>query len=198
MDKTVKKKDTPSTIFVALFIATNAINLIATRALPVRENFMSVFYALTGFGIVISYLAAGGAHKLKMHVWHFFCVVIVVLYYLFTYLMFGKSSLSLSFFIVFVLLPLFIPMIAEIDTKLLLRIIFVIPSFGILRVQSIFLLTQKNTMTMGDCYALLIPIISALTYLMIFYKEDSKKTRLLLLPSIVVNFIYYLRIVLYG
>ena len=198
MDNTGKRGYLLSTIFVSLFITTDAINLIATRILPVNSNFMSAFYALTGTGIVLSFFLMGGAHRLKMRIQHFVGIVIVTLYYVITYLVIGGSSLSLSFFGVFVFLPLFIPVLVDIEVKHLLRLIFIIPSFGILRASSILLLTSRRVMTMGDCYALLIPIIAALTYMMTFYKEDKQKTKLLLLPCLIVNFIYYMRIVMYG
>lgn len=198
MEKAGKRRNTLSTVFVALFIATEAINLIATRALPISGSFMSAFYVLTGAGIVVSFFLTGGAHRLKMRFQHFIGVIIVTLYYLVTYLVIGGSSLSPSFFLVFVFLPLLIPILVEVEVKLLLRLIFVIPSFGFLRASSVLLLTSMNVMTMGDCYALLIPIVSALTYYMMFYKEDKRVTKLLLLPCMIVNVIYFMRIVMYG
>lgn len=198
METTTNKKTFISTIFVALFIVTDAINLIATRTLPLGGNFMTLFYAITGIGIILTFFLNGGAHRLKMRVGHFVGIITVTLFYAITYLVIGGSSLSLSFFVVFVLLPMLIPVLAEIDVKVLLRVIFVVPSFGILRASSVLLLTDRNAMTMGDCYALLIPIIAALTYMMIFFRTDSQKTKLLLFPSITINLIYYIRIVMYG
>lgn len=99
MESISDKRKKLSTIFVALFIATDAINLIATRTLPINSNFMSIFYALTGAGIVLSFFIAGGAHRLKMRIQHFVGIVIVTLYYVITQLVvIGGSSLSLSFF----------------------------------------------------------------------------------------------------
>ena len=198
MEQTGKKRHMLSTIFVALFIATEAINMIATRALPVSGSFMSAFYALTGVGIIVSFILTGGFHRFKIRFQHFVGIIVVTLYYLITYLIIGGSSLSISFFFVFVLLPLLIPILVEIDVKPLLRLVFVIPSFGALRASSILLLTSRNAMTMGDCYALLIPIIAALTYLMMFYKEDKHTTKYILLPSLIVNFVYLMRIILFG
>ena len=198
MERTAKEKNFISTIFVALFIATDAINLIVTRIFPARTNFMSVFYALTGAGILAGYILNGRKQRFKMRLEHFIAVVLVALYYLTTYLVIGGSSLSLSFFLVFVFLPLLIPILADIDVKLLLRVIFIVPAFGVFRASQILLLTTQNSMTMGDCYALLIPIIAALTYLMVFYREDTKKEKLWLLPCIAVNCMYFFRIVLYG
>ena len=198
MERTAKEKNFISTIFVALFIATDAINLIVTRIFPARTNFMSVFYALTGAGILAGYILNGREQRFKMRLEHFIAVVLVALYYLTTYLVIGGSSLSLSFFLVFVFLPLLIPILADIDVKLLLRVIFIVPAFGVFRASQILLLTTQKSMTMGDCYALLIPVIAALTYLMVFYREDTKKAKIWLLPCIAVNCMYFFRIVLYG
>lgn len=189
--------DSLSTLFVAMFITTSAINLIATRAFSNLSNFMSFFYALTGAGILVSHFLQFGVHRLTIRLKLFVTLSVLLFCYLLTVLL-ADTSLSFSFFIVFVFLPLIIPSIVDVNIKNLIRVIFIIPSIGIFWSSSFLVVAGINVISMGECYALLIPIIAALTYLMIYYKKDSVKEKVLLLPSIIINFFYFVVIVLYG
>lgn len=198
MERTSSTLNIYRTLFVALFVATDAINLVFTSIFPALSGFMATFYALTGFGIIFCYILEDNILNLTMKFKFVLCIVLILTYYGLTSLSVGGTTLSITFFFVCVLLPMLMPLLVKIDVKFFLRVIFIVPSFGIVKASSILQLNDREALTMGKCYALLIPVVSALTYLMMYYKEDSRRTKLILLPSIIINLIYYIRIVLYG
>ena len=98
----------------------------------------------------------------------------------------------------FTIVPLCIPQIVGIDAVKTVKLLMILPSFGIFFVHKIFSLTLFGTIEMDLTYSFLTPIIATFVYLSIFFKESKRKERLFLLLLGGINIVYFLYCILFG
>lgn len=125
-------------------------------------------------------------------------LIYCILLYIITIAVVGKPTVSFSYFLVFTLAAFCIPSSVCIDLKLVIKAIMIFPIIGILNLQELFIPENEysNTISMGESYAFLVPVIANIIYLKFYFKNDAYKVPMLVVS--VVNIIYLLYLVTMG
>lgn len=163
------------------------------------SSIMSLLYMLIVFLIIITAFFSG-----SINIKNFGSSMIVLLAYCFAlyfcsnYFL-GPGTVTFPYFIVFTIAAVCIPSIVSIDSGIVIKAMVCYPVIGIFKADEIFIPEYNGiSITMGQSYAFIIPVLATVAYLMFFYKHEKKIIKYLMLFISVVNGYYLLLLIMYG
>lgn len=196
---------TRSTIFASLFLALFAdiktLNLIVIAAYPSFSGaFMTAIYAVVVIGLLLIGLFLQRRSFLKLRKSHWGICILCILWYIMTSVFIASPSVSIQFFGIFMIATFLIPGIIRIDVRTFLIALIVLPSMGVLYLDRIFYgeIIETGVVSMGTCYALLIPVLGDLVYLRFYYKKESIWIKIIMLFFAAINLFYLVQMAMFG
>lgn len=196
---------TRSTIFASLFLALFAdiktLNLIVIAAYPSFSGaFMTAMYAVVVIGLLLIGLFLQRRSFLKLRKSHWGICILCILWYIMTSVFIASPSVSIQFFGIFMIATFLIPGIIRIDVRTFLIALIVLPSMGVLYLDRIFYgeIIETGVVSMGTCYALLIPVLGDLVYLRFYYKKESIWIKIIMLFFAAINLFYLVQMAMFG
>lgn len=190
-----------ASIFLALFADVKTLNLIVIAAYPSYSGvFMTAMYAVTIIGLLIIGLFLQRRSFLKLRKSHWGICILCILWYIMTSLFIASPSVNIQFFGVFMVAAFLIPGIIHIDVRTFLIALVVLPSIGILYLDRIFYgeILETGVVSMGTCYALLIPVLGDLVYLRFYYRKESIRMKIIMLFFAAINLFYLVQMAMFG
>lgn len=188
------------TALVAFFIDIPALNQIFVSFAPsLSGRLMTLMYFFCGIMLVILVIPTIIANHFVNKKLFLFIVFIAMGYFL-TIIFAPYSDLSIANFGVYTLIALLMVLLCQVDGKLLIILIMMFPVFGIVNVNNVFATNsyQYETISMGMSYAFMPTVVSAIAYFYSYYKSETTKKKILLIPIFAVNIIYLLKIIQFG
>lgn len=184
-----------STISIALFAILPLLNLIIMQVVGLGEGFLGTLYIVSVLLILFSVLVF---NRRIVKAWMSFGVLLLTLLITFglTFSASLPSTLKPTFFIICTLVPFISPQFVTVDSKIMIKLLTIIPSIGILSVSSFF--ADDGSIKMNVTYAFLIPIVSSLVYYFTYYHKDKGKTKLFMTIVLLINFVYFIMCLLFG
>lgn len=165
-----------ASIFLALFADVKTLNLIVVAVYSSFSGvFMTAMYAVIVIGLLIIGLFLQRRSFLKLRKSHWRICILCTLWYIMTSVFIASPSVNIQFFGIFMIAAFLIPGIIRIDVRTFLIALIVLPSIGVLYLDRIFYgeIIETGVVSMGTCYALLIPVLGNLVYLRFYYKNES-------------------------
>lgn len=190
-----------ASIFLALFADVKTLNLIVIAAYPSYSGvFMTAMYAVIIIGLLIIGLFLQRRSFLKLRISHWGICILCILWYIMTSLFIASPSVNIQFFGVFMVAAFLIPGIIHIDVRTFLIALVVLPSIGILYLDRIFYgeILETGVVSMGTCYALLIPVLGDLVYLRFYYRKESIRMKIIMLFFAAINLFYLVQMAMFG
>ena len=190
-----------ASIFLALFADVKTLNLIVIAAYPSYSGvFMTAMYAVIIIGLLIIGLFLQRRSFLKLRKSHWGICILCILWYIMTSLFIASPSVNIQFFGVFMVAAFLIPGIIHIDVRTFLIALVVLPSIGILYLDRIFYgeILETGVVSMGTCYALLIPVLGDLVYLRFYYRKESIRMKIIMLFFAAINLFYLVQMAMFG
>lgn len=190
-----------ASIFLALFADVKTLNLIVIAAYPSYSGvFMTAMYAVIIIGLLIIGLFLQRRSFLKLRKSHWGICILCILWYIMTSLFIASPSVNIQFFGVFMVAAFLIPGIIHIDVRTFLIALVVLPSIGILYLDRIFYgeILETGVVSMGTCYALLIPVLGDLVYLRFYYRKESIRMKIIMSFFAAINLFYLVQMAMFG
>ena len=182
-------------IVVAFYIMIPSISLMLTRINPASGSMMTSLYSL-GALLAAGVILLGRKPKpTNSFVVVFFSILIA---YVLSPNYGDLMQLTTPYFVMFTLVPFMIPQFLKVDTRLVAIFAMALSSFGVLFPKSLFLLTTEHVISIDLTYSLLFPIVATIVYLCLYWKTDDWKHRLIVLPFILANFVYFFYVAFFG
>ena len=201
MDGKTNQKQGMLSILLAFYIDIPAVNsIIITVAPQLAGRIMSTLYLacivmITLLALVYSLM---DHRSVVLNKTALLLICTIVLAFITTQFVKGKSTLTVVNFIVFVAFPLISLQMINIDKKLFIKALMVIPSIGILWVNKLFLIDTNNYISMGTSYAFLASVLASLVYMVLLFKFEQAKLKLFYFAVVCVNVVYFIYLLLYG
>lgn len=132
--------------------------------------------------------------------WLIIFPLFLLAYYYFTKSYIGEPRISLPFFFVFTISSFLVPQIVSIDAKIVIKLMMIVPSFAVLHLDQVFfsMVNWANKISMDASYAFLIPITATVCYLFLYFKEESKLQKIIMLVFTFVNIVFLWKILSCG
>lgn len=128
----------------------------------------------------------------------FFISSLLVIYYLFTITFLGPPLTEIQFFIVFTIVAFVTPSIIAVDEVIFMRTVIYLSILGLPFVDAIFALDYNNSISMGNSYAFMFPVISTIIYITHYFKSDFWYLKILDVVALVANIVYLFFMISYG
>lgn len=186
-----------TTFFIAVFCDIKAINsyLVASSV----TGPMAIMYLVSAMGAVIVGLFSSQNRGRKMPVSAVFILFWVILLYITTISFIGQPYTSLLFFIVMTLVAFTLSFVTQIDGKIFLRLSMLLTLPAITRLNDIFVFVNySETISMGQSYAFLFPVVATIVYLFIYFRDDTMFWKLLTIVLAIVNGVYAYYLFFFG
>lgn len=190
-----------SSILLALFADTKVINLIIATARPsLAGSFMALMYAIVIAGLFCLGLFIQRRRLTALSPSYIGICFLCILWYLITSTFIGEPSVPVTFFVIFTITAFIIPGIIRIDVKTFLMALFIMPSVGIFFIEQIFVseVLETGVVSMGTCYALLVPVLANLVYWRFYYSLDRVIVKALVILFSAINIFYLIQMAMYG
>lgn len=189
-----------ATVMLGLFFSIAAINQSILVYIPtvLGMSLMSFLYLVFGV-ILLVFVIYNILSKTTIYLNFLLTIVILVLMFIFSSNGKVESSLETMEFILYVVLPIFFIAYLEVDVKTLLKASIISPCLAVFNLSSIFALRQyTDNISMGTSYAFLFPIICSIAYLKCYYPKDKTKSKVKILPFIIIDFVMLITVFLHG
>lgn len=184
-------------ILLAMYAEVWTYTSILSSISSLMSNIMSILYFVIILLIIVVSIFSKGKNILFSNSF-VFIVIVCLLAYLLTLTFCRNTKAEFLHFSINVLLPLLITQRA-IDSKIFIKTCMILPAFTIFYYNQLFDVDQvSDGISMGLSYALLLPIVSSLIYLKFYFKNDSNRTKRLLLPILIVNFVFLIGVLSLG
>lgn len=189
-----------TSILLALFIDTKILNLIILAAFPSLSGLMATMYFVTVIGLFGIGLMVQRRSLMKLRSSYKLICLICIFWYFMTIVFVAPPSVSVSFFSIFMVAAFLIPGIIRIDLHTFLLALLIIPSFGIIYLDKIFYneILENGVVSMGTCYALLVPVLGNLVYLRYYYKKEKLCFKIVTSFFSAINLFYLVQMTMFG
>lgn len=182
-------------LVVAFYIIIPTLNQLFVHINPSTEGLMAKLY-LIGGGLSVLIATLNKRPKINNSVLLILCSMFLLY---FTAIDHGaENELTIPFFLMFAILPFVLPQFVKIDARVLAIASMILPSFGVLYLKELLVFSSEGLMEMDLTYSLLAPIISTVVYLNMYWKDDTWKFKLFILPFIIANVVYFFYVALFG
>lgn len=199
--KKISKDIVVASLLLALFADTKVLNYIFSVAIPSMEGIlMTTMYGVVVVGLFICGLFAQKRSLFSLRPSHIIICLLCFLWYLMTSALIAPPSVSFPFFAIFTVAAFLIPGIIKIDIRLFLLSLLILPSIGFLYIDKIIYasILEEGVLSMGICYAMLVPVLANLVFLRFFFFHESLKIKLLILPFTIINIFYLIQMAMFG
>ena len=200
-NKSLTRSTILASLFLALFADIKTLNLIVIAAYPSFSGvFMAAMYAVVVIGLLLIGLFLQRRSFLKLRKSHWGICILCTLWYIMTSVFIASPSVSFQFFGIFMIAAFLIPGIIRIDVRTFLIALIVLPSIGVLYLDRIFYgeIIETGVVSMGTCYALLIPVLGNLVYLRFYYRNESIWMKIIMLFFAAINLFYLVQMAMFG
>ena len=198
---TMSKSVITASFLLALFVDIQTLNLIVIAAQPSLAGiFMSAMYAIVVIGLFAIAIFVQRRSIFKLRSSHLGICILCALWYTFTSTFVAPPSVTALFFGVFTVSAFLIPGMLRIDMRAFLLALIIMPSIGILYINKIFIseIIDSGVVSMGTCYALLVPVLGNLVYLRFFYRKESVRMKIVMLIFAAINIYYLVQMTMFG
>lgn len=190
-----------ASILLALFVDVKILNLIVIVARPSLSGiFMTMMYAVVVIGLFFTGLFVQKRGVANLRFSHISICGICVIWYVITSTFIATPSVNMQLFCIFTVAAFLIPGIVCIDMHIFLLTLIILPSIGVAYLDKIFIseILEKGVVSMGTCYALLVPVLGNLVYLRFYYNKETVWMRTVMLFFAAINFYYLIQMTMYG
>lgn len=189
-------KDLIPSLVVAFYVVIPTLNLIVVHIEPSLEGtVMSLLYAVGGGAAVITSLFC---KKVRLSTSFLMVLVTLLIAYYLTPDFGSEKELTTPYFLMFTLVPFIIPQFIGVDARLMALFAMIVPSFGVFFPLELFVLNSQGMIQMDLSYSLLVPIVSTFVYLFLYWKNDNKLVKILVVPFVICNIVYLVYVALFG
>lgn len=198
---TLSKNVIIASFLLALFVDVQTLNLIVIAAQPSLAGiFMSAMYAIVVVGLFAIAIFVQRRSIFQLRSSHLGICLLCTLWYAFTSTFVAPPSVTALFFGVFTVSAFLIPGMLRIDMRVFLLALIIMPSIGILYIDKIFIseILETGVVSMGTCYALLVPVLGNLVYLRFFYRKESVRMKIVMLIFAAINIYYLVQMAMFG
>lgn len=198
---TLSKNVLVASFLLALFVDVQTLNLIVIAAQPtLAGHFMSAAYALVVMGLFTIGTFGQRQSLLKLRLSHIAICLLCAFWYVFTSNFVGQPSVTVLFFGVFTVSAFLLPGVIRIDMRSFLLALIILPSIGVFYIDMVFFneIVETGFVSMGTCYAFLVPVLANLVYLRFFYKNESVFLKIVMLFFAAINIYYLVLMTMYG
>lgn len=120
----------------------------------------------------------------------------LIAFYIFSNSTLPESHTPTNIFVLFTLIAFFLPSVVEVDVRIMLKSIMLLSAPGIIRINAIVapLVFNSDRLSMGFSYALLIPSLVSIVYIIFYFKDESvfQKALTIILSAISLVFLFFL------
>lgn len=197
----ISKEVRCASILLAVFADTQVLNLIMVAANPSLAGiFMTVLYSVVVVGLFCLGLFVEKRSFASLSSSHIGICFLCVLWYIATAGLIAEPSVSVSYFGIFMVAAFLLPGIIRIDTRVFLLSLFILPSVGIFFLNQIFYneILESGVVSMGTCYAFLIPVLANLVFLFFYQSKEKKIFKIVVLFFTSINIFYLVQMTMYG
>lgn len=192
-----------STIFIAVFCDIKAINSYLVAGVgemgESESGPMALLYIISGIGAIITGVLSYQWKGRKIPLATTFILVWVTVFYFVTQFFIAPPYTRLMLFVVLTLVSFILPHITRIDGRLFLRLSMLLSVPAVFRLNEIFeFAAYSDSITMGQAYAFLFPIVAAIVYFFLYFRDDSAIWKLVSIVLFVVNGVYAYYLVFFG
>lgn len=198
---TLSKNVIIASFLLALFVDVPSLNLIVIAAQPSLAGiFMSAMYTIEVVGLLAVAIFVQRRSIFNLRASHLGICLLCALWYAFTFTFVAPPSVTALLFGVFTLFAFLIPGILLIDMRAFLLALIIMPSVGILYIDKIFFseILETGVISMGTCYALLVPVLGNLVYMRYFYRKESVWMKTVMLIFAAINIYYLVQMTMFG
>lgn len=189
------------TAIVAFFIDVPALNQIVISFFPgLTGIIMTLFYSFTAMAVILLPIVSTVLDKKIIEIKLILLIGGIVFGYLLTCIFAPYSDLTFVNLGIYTVLPILVVLLFNIDGKLLITFIMALTTVGILNVEAIFTTNkyQYETISMGLSYAFMPTVVAAIVYSLTYFKDEEKIKKIMMLPVLVINFVYFFKIIQFG
>lgn len=192
-----------STVFIAVFCDIKAINSYLVAGVgemgESESGPMAILYIISGIGAIITGVLSYQWKDRKIPLAAKFILVWVTVSYFVTQFFIAPPYTRLMLFVVLTLVSFILPYITQIEGRLFLRFSMLLALPAIFRVNEIFQFSEYyDSITMGQSYAFLFPVVAAIVYFFIYFRDDSVSWKIISILLFVVNGVYAYYLVFFG
>lgn len=182
---------------LAFYAVIPTLNLMIARIMSREDGMMNQLYLL-GISLLFIYLIFFNCRFYRYSI-HFIIIFLsITIAYFLTLSLNCPTSLELKFLIIMTILPLCLPQVVFANAAVVIRLMMVLPAFGILFITKLFNIVDIPKLPMDFSYSLVLPIVSSIVYLFTIYKDEAPKSRIIMMCFIIINFIYFIFLLLFG
>ena len=140
-----------STILLAFFADTKILNLIIITIFPSVSSAMGLMYMILVIGLVLTGIGRQTKYITNSIFNYVGISLLCIIWYIFTITFIGNPSVSIQHFCIFTIAAFLLPGIVNIDTRIFLLSLLIIPSIGILYFDQIILnsISEEGVLSMG-------------------------------------------------
>lgn len=192
-----------STIFIAVFCDIKTVNSIfVAGAGDVAESEggpMALLYIVSVVGAFLSGVIFSQWKGRKISGAVPFIVVWVILFYFITVVFIAPPFTTFVFFMVLTVISFILPSITKVDGRLFLRLSMILSFPAVFRLNHIFVFQRySDSITMGQSYAFLFPVIATIVYLFVYFKYDLFWGKVITIALTIINGVYAYYLVFFG
>lgn len=189
-----------NSILLAFFIDIKCINQYLITFRFGLESIMSLMYISITLLIIVFGLFTKKDRKTKPSIFFVILLVYILSLYFITISANEKPFTSFAFFSVFTIVAFLIPLFLRVNPEICVKASMLLPVPAVLRVNQIFYQNMLNekTISMGQSYAFLVPVIAAIIYLTLYFKEDNRIGKIVGIVGCSVNAVFLLQLLRYG
>ena len=185
----------------AFFVDIKSINYILRAMLNINEEsgFMSNLYLIVIIVLLLTSLLQNN-NLFKINRYIIFIVLYILFWYQYTNAVIGAPRVPFLYLCVFTVMAFLTPSLVQIDVKTTLKYIMVLPVLGVFYTDRIFESYNKDfdTISMMVSYAFLVPVLANIVYYRKFFKEDTRKERVLFGVASISNLFYLYQLIARG
>lgn len=192
-----------STVFIAVFCDIKAINSYLVAGVgemgESESGPMAILYMVSGIGAIITGVLSYQWKDRNMPLAATFILVWVTVFYFITQFFIAPPYTRLMLFVVLTLVSFILPHTAQIEGRLFLRLSMLLSVPAVFRVNEIFeFAAYSDSITMGQSYAFLFPVVASIVYAFIYFKNDTSAWKLISIILFVTNGVYAYYLFFFG
>lgn len=186
-------------VLLALFADIKCVNSVLVAFNPSFEgSLMSILYAGTVFLILFAGIKNNSIFGLSIKnlIIPIYCLTL----YSFTILFGYEPRVSFLIFGVFTLSAYVMPLVIQIDTRIMLKATMFFSIFSLAKLSTIFAFAYdyNAAISMGASYAYLVPVLATIVYDSYYLKFERGKQRLVTIILSLCNLVFLFELVLFG
>lgn len=191
-----------NSILLAFFVDIPCINQLLITIWPNRQSIMTLLYIVIPALISVFGLLTKKERKIKTSPFYFIVLVYVFLLYFITVTNTRGvvPYTQLETFLVCTVYSFLIPLISSVKSEIFIKATMLLPFPVVFRLEEVFFqnMINETTMSMGQSYAFLTPIVSSIVYLFLFFRQDNVVWKIVGLLGCSANAVFLLRLLLFG